>query len=97
MLYYLTKLMLSAAIIVVSSEVAKANATLGALSKSLPMISIQAMTWPYVDTRDVGKIAELSVSTFWLVLPTLSMFLVAGVTQGRLWFLFISVSGSQSV
>lgn len=76
MFYYLTKLLLSAGIIVLVSEVAKANATLGALIKSLPLISILAMIWLYVDTRDVGKIAELSASTFWLVLPTLPMFLV---------------------
>ena len=75
MAYYLTKLLLSAGIIVVVSEVAKANPTLGALIKSLPLISILAMIWLYVDTRDVGKIAEFSVSTFWLVLPTLPMFL----------------------
>ena len=76
MLYYATKLMLSAAIIVVVSEVAKFNAGLGALIKSLPLISILAMIWLYVDTRDVGQISALSVSTFWLVLPTLPMFLV---------------------
>ena len=34
------------------------------------------MIWLYVDTRDTGRIAELSVGTFWLVLPTLPMFLV---------------------
>ena len=76
MLYYATKVLLSAAIIVVVSEVAKANVTLGALIKSLPLISILAMVWLYVDTRDVARISELSVSTFWLVLPTLPMFLV---------------------
>lgn len=76
MLYYATKLVLSAAIIVVVSEVAKVNAGLGALIKSLPLISILAMIWLYVDTRDVARIADLSISTFWLVLPTLPMFLV---------------------
>ncbi|MBX9812148.1 MAG: DUF3147 family protein [Burkholderiales bacterium] len=76
MLYYATKLVLSALIIVAVSEVAKVNAGLGALIKSLPLISILAMIWLYLDTRDTGKIAELSVSTFWLVLPTLPMFLV---------------------
>ena len=76
MLYYIVKLVLSAAIIVVVSEVAKVNTGLGALIKSLPLISIIAMIWLYADTRDTGKIAELSVSTFWLVLPTLPMFLV---------------------
>jgi hypothetical protein len=76
MLYYLTKLLLSAGIIVVVSEVAKANAGLGALIKSLPLVSILAMIWLYADTRDTTKIAELSTGTFWLVLPTLPMFLV---------------------
>src|SRR5512146_229005 len=76
MLYYIVKLLLSAGIIVVVSVVAKHNAALGALIKSLPLISILAMIWLYVDTHDTGKIAELSFSTFWLVLPTLPMFLV---------------------
>ena len=76
MLYYLTKVLLSAGIIVAVAEVAKVNATLGALIKSLPLISILAMIWLYVDTRDIGKISELSTSTFWLVLPTLPMFLI---------------------
>jgi hypothetical protein len=76
MLYYATKLILSALIIVVVSEVAKYSAGLGALIKSLPLISILAMIWLYVDTHDAGKISELSVATFWLVLPTLPMFLV---------------------
>lgn len=76
MLYYTVKILLSAGIIVVVSEVAKVNTGLGALIKSLPLISIIAMIWLYVDTQDNAKIAELSTSTFWLVLPTLPMFLV---------------------
>ena len=75
MLYYTIKLLLSAGIIVVVSEVAKVNAGLGALIKSLPLISIIAMIWLYVDTQDTAKISELSTGTFWLVLPTLPMFL----------------------
>ena len=76
MLYYATKLILSAVIIVVVSEVAKASPGLGALIKSLPLISILAMIWLYVDTHDSGRVSALSISTFWLVLPTLPMFLV---------------------
>ena len=76
MLYYATKVVISALIIVVVSEVAKQSAGLGALIKSLPLISVLAMIWLYVDTHDAGKISELSVATFWLVLPTLPMFLV---------------------
>jgi hypothetical protein len=76
MLYFATKVIISALIIAVVSEVAKQSAALGALIKSLPLISILAMIWLYVDTHDTAKISELSTSTFWLVLPTLPMFLV---------------------
>jgi hypothetical protein len=76
MWYYAVKVLLSAGIIVAVSEVAKVNVTLGALIKSLPLVSILAMIWLYVDTHDAGRISELSTSTFWLVLPTLPMFLV---------------------
>ncbi len=76
MTYYMIKLLLSAGIIVAVSEVAKVNTSLGALIKSLPLISILAILWLYLETKDTVKIAELSTGTFWLVLPTLPMFLV---------------------
>ena len=47
-----------------------------ALSVSLPLISILAMIWLWRDTGDNERIAALSEGTFWLVLPTLPMFLV---------------------
>jgi hypothetical protein len=94
MLYYVTKVLLSAGIIVVVAEVAKVNVTLGALIKSLPLISILAMIWLYLDTQDTGKIAELSTSTFWLVLPTLPMFLVlpALLKQGLGFYPSLAIS-----
>jgi hypothetical protein len=76
MTYYLIKLLLSAGIIVAVSEIAKFNTTLGALLLSLPIVSMLAIVWLYVDTRDAAQIAELTLSTFWLVLPTLPLFLV---------------------
>jgi len=94
MIYYLVKLLLSATIIVVVSEVAKHSAGLGALIKSLPLVSILAMVWLYVDTRDAGKISELSIATFWLVLPTLPMFLVLPVLlkHGLGFYLSLGIS-----
>lgn len=73
---YAIKLLLSAAIIVAVTEVAKFNTTLGALIKSLPLVSLISLIWIYVETQDAQKISALSSSTFWLVLPTLPMFLV---------------------
>ena len=76
MLYLITKALISGVIIVAASEAAKRSPTYGALLVSLPLISILAMIWLWRDTGDKERIAALSEGTFWLVLPTLPMFLV---------------------
>lgn len=76
MLYYCLKLALSAAIIVAVSELAKRQPTWGGLLASLPLVSLLAIVWLYVDTRDAGQVSALSLSIFWLVLPSLAFFLV---------------------
>ena len=95
--YYLTKLFISAAIIVIVSEVAKVSAGMGALIKSLPLISILALIWLWRDTEDVTKISELSVGTFWLVLPTLPMFLVLPELLERGWGFYAALAASIGV
>lgn len=74
MLYYLIKIFLSAGIIVVVTEVSKHNPIVGGFIKSLPLISLLAIFWLYFDTKDIDKVAELSISTLWFVLPTLPFF-----------------------
>ncbi len=75
MLYYVIKLILSAAIIVAVSELSKRQPAWGGALASLPLVSILAMLWLYVDTRNPQQVAELSLSIFWLVLPSLVLFL----------------------
>jgi F0F1-type ATP synthase assembly protein I len=76
MLLYLTRLLISAAIIVAVTEVAKTNAAMGGLIKSLPLVSLVAILWLWHDTHDADKIAELSISTVWFVLPSLPFFVI---------------------
>jgi hypothetical protein len=73
-LYSLLKVAISAILIVAVSETAKRNAVLGAIFASIPLVSVLAMIWLYRDTRDVEKIAALAESIFWLVLPSLLLF-----------------------
>lgn len=73
--YYLVKIIISALLIVAISEIAKRSSFIGGLIASLPMISILAFLWLYVDTRSLEKVSALSQSIFWLVLPSLSLFL----------------------
>ena len=76
MLYIVIKTLLTAVIIVAISETGKRYTTFAALIAALPLTSLLAMVWLYLDTGEPGKIADLSTGIFWLVLPTLLFFLL---------------------
>ena len=76
MTYYFVKTILSAIIIVVVTELAKVSSWFAALVTSLPLISILALSWIYIDTKNIEDISQLSVSIFYLVLPSLVFFLL---------------------
>lgn len=83
--YYAVKVLVSALLIVAISEIAKRSTLLGALIASLPVVSLLAFIWLYLDTGDAAKIATLSVGVFWLVLPSLALFLVLPVALRAGW------------
>ena len=69
------KYAVSAGIIVAVSEISKRTTLLGALLASLPLTSLLAFIWLYSDTNDNARVAALSNSIFWLVLPSLVLFI----------------------
>ena len=69
MLYTALKVLLTAVLVVAISEAAKRSTLLGGILASLPLTSLLAFIWLYGETGDTGKIADLSVSIFWYVLP----------------------------
>ncbi len=76
MLYYILKFFVSALIIVLVSEIAKRSSGFAALIASLPLTSLLAIIWLHIDGSESTQIAELSSQIFWLVLPSLVLFLV---------------------
>jgi hypothetical protein len=76
MTQYIVKILLTAGLIVAVSEVSKRSTFFGGLLASLPLVSMLAMIWLYFDTKNTAKVAALSASVFWLVLPSLMFFLV---------------------
>ncbi len=74
MVYYLIKIITTTLLIVLISEISKRSSLIGAILASVPLVSVIAMIWLYIDTRDVEKISSLSVSIFWLVIPSLALF-----------------------
>ncbi len=75
MSYYLVKLGITTLLIVLISEIAKRSSFVGALLASIPLVSVLAMIWLYVDTKDASKVSALATSVFWLVLPSLALFI----------------------
>ncbi|MDJ0513377.1 MAG: DUF3147 family protein [Methyloceanibacter sp.] len=79
MLYATIKVLLTSVLVVAVSEAAKRSALFGAVIASVPLTSVLAMIWLYVDTGDTEKIVRLSNGIFWLVLPSLVLFLTLPV------------------
>lgn len=73
---YALKIGLSALILVAIAEIAKRSSFWAAALASLPLTSLLAFVWLYVDTGDTQKIAALSSGIFWLVLPSLLLFVL---------------------
>ena len=75
MKYIFLKLIISSGIITIVSEISKKSSFIGGLVASIPLISVLSMIWLYIDSKDIGKIKNLSTSIFWMVIPSLTLFL----------------------
>lgn len=84
--WLITKYLITAAIVVAVSEIAKRSDRLGGLLAALPLVTLLAMTWLYLDRQPMEKIANHAWYTFWYVLPTLPMFLAFPWLLSRIGF-----------
>jgi hypothetical protein len=75
MTHYIIKIALTTLLIVAISEIAKRSSFFAALLASIPLVSILAIFWLYFDTKDISKISAFTTSVFWLVLPSLILFI----------------------
>lgn len=79
------KLALSALLIAGASELGKRSTAAGALLISLPLSSLLAVTWLYVETKDTARAAAMTSGIFWAILPSLLFFLVLPALLKRGW------------
>jgi hypothetical protein len=91
---YVVKVFVTVALVIVISEASKRSSFVGALLASVPVTSVLAMIWLYSDTRDVAQVATLSRSVFWLVLPSLVLFLLLPVLLQRGHHFYLSLAAS---
>ena len=74
--HYFIKVFVSSRIIALVSEIAKRDNLLGGLIASIPLVSVLSMIWLYVDTNDIDKVKALANGILWMVVPSMSPFIV---------------------
>jgi hypothetical protein len=73
---YVVKILLTVGVVLAVAEIAKRSTFWGAALASLPLASLLALIWLCVDTHDTQRISDLSHGIFWLVLPSLTLFVL---------------------
>ena len=84
--WLIAKYAITAAVVVIVSEVAKRSDKLGGFIAALPLVTVLALIWLYVENQPQEKLANHAWYTFWYVLPTLPMFLAFPFLLPRLGF-----------
>lgn len=84
------KVLITAVLIVIISEVSKRTGYLGGLIASLPLVSYLSIIWLYVERDNEAKAIEVisqhSISVFWFVLPTLPFFVILPLLLKQMHF-----------
>jgi hypothetical protein len=93
---YALKIALSALILVAIAEVAKRSTFWAAALASLPLTSLLAFVWLYLDTGDTQKVAALASGIFWLVLPSLLLFVLLPILLRSGWGFWTSLAVSSA-
>ena len=86
MAWIITKYLLTAAMVVLISEIAKRSDKLGGFIAALPLVTLLTLTWLYIEDQSEEKIANHAYYTFWYVIPTLPMFLLFPYLLPKLGF-----------
>lgn len=86
MAWLIIKYLLTSAVVVGVSEFAKRSDRLGGLIAALPLVTVLALIWLYVEKQPEQKIANHAWYTFWYVVPTLPMFLAFPLLLQRIGF-----------
>lgn len=86
MAWLIIKYLLTAGVVVAVSEFAKRSDKLGGLIAALPLVTLLALIWLYLEKQPMDKIANHARYTFWYVIPTLPMFLAFPALLPRFGF-----------
>lgn len=94
---YLIKVVVTAVVVVAVAEIAKRSSIWAALLASLPLTSLLAFVWLYLDTGDSERVAVLAHSVLWLVLPSLLLFIALPLLLRAGWGFWPSFAASCAI
>tara|TARA_B100000401_G_scaffold414967_1_gene336261 strand:- start:715 stop:1053 length:339 start_codon:yes stop_codon:yes gene_type:complete len=76
MYQYFLKVLISASIIVLATEISKRSSILAAFIIALPLVSLLTFCWIYYESKDTLKIVNLSYEILYFGLATVPLFLL---------------------
>lgn len=76
MTFYIIKILVTAIVVASISELAKRFSFLASVLASIPLTSVLAFLWIYIERKNIQEVATLSVEVFYLVIPSLVFFII---------------------
>ena len=88
------KILISSGIILLVLEIAKKDNLFGSSIASIPLVSVLSMIWLYVDTNDINKVKALANGILWMIVPSMSLFIVLPmlINYGIQFYLSLTIS-----
>ena len=81
--YIVLKVIVTTLLVVLVSEISRRSTLVGGILASVPLVSVLAIIWLYVDTKNVEKVATLATSILWFVVPSLVLLVLLPILLRR--------------
>lgn len=90
-MYVFIKLIFTAFVVVLISEIAKRSTVFAGIVASIPLTSLLAFIWLYFDTQDINSIRELSRNILLMIPPSLVFFVTIYFLIGWKFSFYLSL------
>ena len=74
-MYIIIKIIFTALVVVIISEIAKRSTLIAGIVASIPLTSLLAFMWLHFDTQDPNSIRDLSRNILLMIPPSLTLFI----------------------
>ena len=83
------KIITSAIIITIVTEIAKRNTSLGGLIAAMPLTTVITLIWLYIEKRDINLLSDFTKSVLFAIIPTIMFFIPAIILFKKGWNFYI--------